>query len=118
MQFIYHVNCKKQCIDLRDLIAHLKVHLSKHELVHCPFTNCNKAFKVKSSFTSHVSRTHKHETDANSRVTHSEPSVSSQIDLNETDLNETEIDQSENQSQVTDIRSFLMQLQAKHQQLK
>lgn len=114
------INCKKQCIDLRDLLAHLKVHLNKHELVHWPFSNCNKAFKVKSSFTSHVSRTHKHDTDVNCRVPDSKPSVSSQIEPNETG-----IDQSEDQSQVTeviDITSlymrnlclFYMQLQAKY----
>ncbi|KAF3836763.1 hypothetical protein F7725_004227 [Dissostichus mawsoni] len=40
------VNCKKQCTDLQDLLAHLKVHMSKNELVHCPFNNCNKAFKI------------------------------------------------------------------------
>ncbi|KAF3836764.1 hypothetical protein F7725_004228 [Dissostichus mawsoni] len=33
------VNCKKQCTDLQDLLAHLKVHMSKNELVHCPFNN-------------------------------------------------------------------------------
>ena len=115
------VHCKKTCIDLRDLVAHLKVHLNKHELVHCPFSNCNKTFKVKSSFTSHVSRTHKHEI-VNTQVTYSELSVSSQIEPNET---ETGMDQSENQSQVLeeiDIRSlymknlclFYMQLQAKY----
>ena len=72
-------------LDLRDLLAHLKVYLSEHELVHFPFSNCNKAFKVKSSSTSHVSRTHKHETDVNTRVTYSKPSVSSQIEPYETE---------------------------------
>lgn len=108
-------NCKKQCTDLRDLVTHLKVHLSKRELVHCPFSNCNKVFKVKSSFTSHVSRTQKHENDANTRLT----SVSLP---NET---ETGTNQNENQSQAAediDIRPlymrslclFYMQLQAKY----
>lgn len=116
------VNCRKQCIDLRDLVAHLKEHLSNHELIHCPFRSCNRTFKVKSSFTSHVARTHRHETDVNTRVTYSEPSVSSQIESNET---ETGMDLSKNQSQVTediDISSlykrnlclFYMQLQAKY----
>lgn len=91
------------------------VHLSKRELVHCPFNNCSKVFKVKSSFTSHVSRTHKHENDANTRFT----SVSLP---NET---ETGTNQNENQSQAAediDIRPlymrnlclFYMQLQAKN----
>lgn len=78
------MHCKKKCIDLRDLVAYLKVHLNKDELVHCPFSNRNKVIKVKSSFTSRVSRTHKHET-VNTRVTSSEPSVSSQIEPNETE---------------------------------
>ena len=116
------VNCKKQCTDLQDLLAHLKVHMSKNELVHCPFNNCNKAFKVKSSFTAHVSRTHRHESDVNTRVTYSEPSASSQIVPTET---ETRMAQSESQSQVredTDLKSlymrslclFYMHLQAKY----
>ncbi|KAF3856783.1 hypothetical protein F7725_017506, partial [Dissostichus mawsoni] len=116
------VNCKKQCTDLQDLLAHLKVHMSKNELVHCPFNNCNKAFKVKLSFTAHVSRTHRHESDVNTRVTYSEPSASSQIVPNET---ETRMAQSESQSQVredTDLKSlymrslclFYMHLQAKY----
>lgn len=37
-------NCQKQCTDLRDLIAHLRSHLSKHEMVNCPFANCGKTF--------------------------------------------------------------------------
>lgn len=110
--------CKKQCIDLRDDLAHLKVHLSKHELVHCPFNNC-KTFRVKSSFTSHVSHTHRHETDENTRFTYSEPSESSQIEP------KSAMDESKTQPQVTepfDIKSlyirnlclFYMQLQAKY----
>lgn len=78
--------------------------------------------RLKSSFTTHVSRTHRHETDVNIKVTYPEPSVSSQIEPNETEMG---MDQSENQSQVTediDIRSldirhlclFYMQLQAKY----
>lgn len=68
---------------------------------------------MKSSFTSHVSRTHKHENDANTRFT--------AVSL----PNETETNQNENQSQAAediDIRPlymrnlclFYMQLQAKY----
>lgn len=112
-------NCQKQCINLRDLLAHLKVHLTKHELVRCPFKNCNKAFRVKSSFTSHISRTHRHETDVNTSFTYSEPSESLQIGP------ESAMNESKSQPQVTetaDIKSlyirnlclFYMQLQAKY----
>lgn len=57
-----NVSCKKQCTDLKDLLAHLRSHLSKSELVNCPFAKCGKTFKVRSSFTSHISRIHKHAT--------------------------------------------------------
>lgn len=55
-----NTNCQKQCTDLKDLLAHLRSHLSKSELVNCPFASCGKIFKTWSSFTSHISRIHKH----------------------------------------------------------
>lgn len=114
-------DCKKQCIDLKDLLAHLKVHLTRHESVCCPFRHCTKVFKVKSSFTSHLSRCHKDETDVNKGFTYTEPSLSYQSTQIE---NETEI-QSTSEFEATedlDIRPlymrnlclFYMQLQAKY----
>lgn len=55
-------SCRRQCTDLKDLLAHLRSHLSKSELIKCPFAKCGKIFKVRSSFTSHISRIHKHAT--------------------------------------------------------
>lgn len=55
-----NTSCHKQCTDLKDLLTHLRSHLSKNELSNCPFGNCGKTFKVRSSFTSHISRIHKH----------------------------------------------------------
>lgn len=57
-----NIGCQKVCTDLRDLLSHLRSHLSKRELVNCPFAKCGKTFKVRSSFTSHISRIHKHAT--------------------------------------------------------
>ncbi len=52
-------HCQKQCIDLKDLLDHLKLHVSKKEEVKCPFKGCGKAFSLRSSFTAHISRNHK-----------------------------------------------------------
>lgn len=57
-----NVSCQKQCTDLKDLLAHLRSHLFKSDLVKCPFAKCGKTFKEGSSFTSHISRIHKHTT--------------------------------------------------------
>lgn len=57
-----NISCQKQYTDLKDHLAHLRSHLSKSELVNCPFAKCGKTFKVRSSFTSHISRIHKHAT--------------------------------------------------------
>lgn len=117
-----NASCQKKCIDLKDLLAHIRLHLSKRELVHCPFTNCDKTFKLRSSFTAHVSRNHKHVAAMDVRVTSSEPSVASQSNVIET---EAEMSHGGNEPEViaeTDMRAlymknlcmFYMALQAKY----
>lgn len=56
--------CDRQCEDAKSLIAHLKDHIVEGRVVSCPVRGCTDAFKVKSSFTSHMSRKHKHFTES------------------------------------------------------
>lgn len=51
--------CHSQCVDVKELLAHLRLHLSKKEKVCCPFKACGKTFSLRSSFTAQVSRKHK-----------------------------------------------------------
>lgn len=51
--------CERQCQDTKDLIAHLKEHISEGREVSCPVKECTNVFTVKSSFTAHMSRKHK-----------------------------------------------------------
>lgn len=50
--------CQKQLGNYRDLMKHLKMHLSQHEPVICPFWNCKKQYSNFGSLSSHTSRYH------------------------------------------------------------
>ena len=54
--------CQQQCSDIQEFLAHLKNHIKEGLTVACPFGNCTKQFNVKSSFSSHISRYHRHYT--------------------------------------------------------
>ena len=45
-----------------DFIKHLKLHLSKKEEITCPYEGCKSTFRIKSSFSSHLSRKHRFQT--------------------------------------------------------
>ena len=51
--------CRQECDDLQKFLKHLKDHLGERIEISCPFSNCTSRFKVKSSFTSHLSRCHR-----------------------------------------------------------
>ncbi|XP_076875209.1 uncharacterized protein LOC143525314 isoform X2 [Brachyhypopomus gauderio] len=51
--------CERQCKDIKDLIMHLKEHIMEGRVVTCPVRGCTNTFKVKSSFTAHMSRKHR-----------------------------------------------------------
>lgn len=51
--------CERQCQDAKSLISHLKEHIVEGRAVSCPVRGCTDVFKVKSSFTSHMSRKHR-----------------------------------------------------------
>ncbi|XP_072048208.1 uncharacterized protein [Amphiura filiformis] len=51
--------CQRKCSDLKELLAHSKEHLTGGLRVSCPFSQCDKLFNKKSSFSSHISRCHK-----------------------------------------------------------
>jgi len=50
--------CRQECIDYTSFVKHLKQHLVTGVAVSCPFRNCHQTFKVKSSFSAHLSRNH------------------------------------------------------------
>lgn len=51
--------CSTKCENTRSFYSHLRVHIRERKEVACPFRNCDKRFKVQSSFSSHISRKHK-----------------------------------------------------------
>lgn len=51
--------CHFTCTSLKDLIRHLKDHIDEGREIKCPFRSCERTFTVKSTFASHISRTHK-----------------------------------------------------------
>ncbi len=51
--------CHFTCTTLNDLIRHLKGHIDEGREIKCPFKSCERTFSVKSTFASHISRTHK-----------------------------------------------------------
>lgn len=55
-----HVDfCTVRCDSVNNLLSHLKGHIREGRTVSCPFRNCGKRFFVVSTFSSHLSRTHK-----------------------------------------------------------
>lgn len=55
-----HVDfCTIRCHSISTLLSHLKGHIREGRTVSCPFRNCDKRFLVVSTFSSHLSRTHK-----------------------------------------------------------
>lgn len=50
---------KKECDSFPKQLKHLKCNIEKNEGVCCPAPNCNKKYKIKSSFTGHLSKTHR-----------------------------------------------------------
>ena len=115
-------NCQKLCVDLKDLLTHLKSHLSNREDVHCPFKACGKIYSLKASFTTHIHRKHKHATDVHVSVAlrHSVPSQSS--DVIESQSDGDQVDEPEEILAPADMKGlymrnlclFYMKLQAKY----
>lgn len=52
--------CERQCMGVKSLVAHLNEHILEGRQVTCPVRGCKRVFSVKSSFTSHMSRKHRH----------------------------------------------------------
>ncbi|XP_030833875.1 uncharacterized protein LOC764597 isoform X1 [Strongylocentrotus purpuratus] len=48
--------CQSECADIQELLAHLRNHIVDGMSVLCPFSNCEKKFNNKKSFSSHLSR--------------------------------------------------------------
>nr|XP_046250889.1 uncharacterized protein LOC124062276 isoform X2 [Scatophagus argus] len=51
--------CECKFDTVKELISHLKKHITEGQTVPCPITGCENAFTVKSSFTAHMSRKHR-----------------------------------------------------------
>lgn len=52
--------CVRQCEGTKPLVAHLKEHIAEGRHVACPVRGCKSVFTAKTSFTSHMSRKHRH----------------------------------------------------------
>ena len=58
------VYCEQICTSFTLFKSHLKSHLDNNMIVACPFKMCHARFRVKSSFTAHLSRKHRHWSDS------------------------------------------------------
>jgi len=60
MHFSCNVNlCNFTCNDISDFFGQSKMHLCNNAMVKCPFEKCEHSFTVVSSFSSHMSRSHR-----------------------------------------------------------
>lgn len=60
MSFICPVCRYKQPFNGKNILSHLRTHLKQHEMVDCPFKDCQYRTNVYSSFNAHKSRNHPH----------------------------------------------------------
>ena len=51
-------SCSERCYDASSLIKHMQKHIKDGMSVTCPIKYCNKTYRVKSSFSGHLSRDH------------------------------------------------------------
>lgn len=51
--------CKKRFSSRQDLFKHLRTHIRNKEKVTCPFDECDKVYTILTSFSGHVSRSHR-----------------------------------------------------------
>ncbi|KAG9278069.1 hypothetical protein AMEX_G5864 [Astyanax mexicanus] len=70
--FSCHMCTCKQPFSEEALFGHLRSHLRKHEMVPCPFKNCNYRTNVYSSFNAHKSRKHMGSSDYDDSVVSAE----------------------------------------------
>ena len=80
-------NCQQNCIDFACLLSHMKSHIDNGYEISCPFLSCNKKYRVKSSFTSHITRIHRSTESINVPVpsTDMPPSTSSEMSTHSID---------------------------------
>ncbi|KAJ8677266.1 hypothetical protein QAD02_013053 [Eretmocerus hayati] len=51
--------CRQESNTFSDLLKHLKIHLTNNIEIECPIVGCDKKYKLKSSFTGHMSKNHR-----------------------------------------------------------
>lgn len=120
--------CNKTFDNIRILLSHLKWHIQTSGSVKCCFKGCNREYKIKSSFSAHVSRIHNYNISSISQDCFSEnadvipsietetlPLVDAQIS-NTSDLEETQISCFDKnlQEQTKNIGLFCLLLEAKY----
>ena len=125
--------CAKISQNLKDLLQHLKSHIMQGNEVLCPFEGCSLTFKVKSSFSSHITRNHG--AGSNRQVsshllshssehdTFSDQNFDQDTDLGEGTHNDFDLDNSQHQNDVEEnftelflknLALFYLKLTAKH----
>ena len=77
--------CERQFQNIKDLIAHLKEHFVEGRAVTCPVRGCTTIFRVKSSFTAHMSQKHKDFSDSTISDLNTESASQSSSAQNESD---------------------------------
>ena len=112
--------CNFQSAIFSSLCAHLKLHITDGKKVTCPHTSCSKTFSVKSTFSSHLSRSHKCSESQHENVSHDAQNShqDEQCGLSDPeampDVQDTEQDAVLDQSQfLHNLALFYLKMQAK-----
>lgn len=109
--------CECKFNTVKELISHLKNHITEGRTVPCPITGCENAFTVKSSFTAHMSRKHrKCSVDSISDKYREHPSAVSACEdapqsSNDATANESELPQDFNETFLRNVCLFYLKLQ-------
>lgn len=123
--------CGKILQNVKDLLQHLKGHILDGNEVQCPFEGCSSKFRVKSTFSSHLSRKHantnrkvspgllidepcRFDNDLND-VTHENNNAEMNIDLeSSSDQDEPNLEEDFTELFLKNLALFYMKLTAKH----
>lgn len=107
-------SCDHSSTNLVSMSEHLKWHLNDGQKVMCPFPHCDKHFSIKSSFTCHISRKHKHCLDKTSVPSDTAIFSEQHNDiLHDLDSNiEDQSDISTNDTFLTNLALFYLRMQA------
>ncbi|KAG9281964.1 hypothetical protein AMEX_G546, partial [Astyanax mexicanus] len=99
--------CQSTFTNLKEFVNHLKSHIQEGRKIKCPFRGCEKEFGVKSTFSSHISRTHRN---SSSEHVHETFFDNPHQNMGQSSCTETEIVEELGPEEALDTELFLKNL--------